>query len=212
MYIERVEGYYKGTEQHTRKGWFLLLVQTKDDLRKIRGIVRKVALRQLGQFMMGFVRVGARSLSISGSYGCDGLPMTVHPDVYRYGVDIPDELYEAWNKGGGWNSSGSEAPKMREWAKSLIGYNPDRVTHIKDIRLQNNAGVIYPTCLSGKSTMTMTSAFAFADSDKATCKNCIKCFKKYYPWAAEPCKGGVNEVMEILSEELNKNDIGKDQA
>ena len=26
----------------------------------------------------------------------------------------------AWNSGGGWNSAGSEAPAMREWAKQNL--------------------------------------------------------------------------------------------
>jgi len=32
------------------------------------------------------------------------------------GVDVPKDLYDLWSKGGGWNSCGSEAKAMKEWA------------------------------------------------------------------------------------------------
>jgi hypothetical protein len=35
-------------------------------------------------------------------------------------VPIPQELHDAWNKGGGWNGAGSEAPKMVEWARANL--------------------------------------------------------------------------------------------
>jgi hypothetical protein len=66
--------------------------------------------------MMGNARVHGHRLTLSGSYGSDGLPDTVPAEVYARGVELPDELYNAWNNGGGWNGAGSEAPAMREWA------------------------------------------------------------------------------------------------
>lgn len=84
---------------------------------KMRGIVRMVAMQQCGQFMMGRARIKGHTITLSGSYGGDGLPVYQVPqEVYDAGVDIPDDLYELWNKGGGHNSAGSEAPAMRKWA------------------------------------------------------------------------------------------------
>jgi hypothetical protein len=37
-------------------------------------------------------------------------------EVYEKATPVPQELIDAWNKGGGWNSAGSEAPSMAEWA------------------------------------------------------------------------------------------------
>ena len=118
MYITKTQTYYAGTEQRTTRGNFLLLLQRKDGPHNAEGtfaVVRKVALRQLGHFMMGRVNLGGRWHSVSGSYGNDGLPMDVErmPDDAK---PLPPDLYEAWNKGGGWNSAGSEASAMRAWA------------------------------------------------------------------------------------------------
>lgn len=66
--------------------------------------------------MMGKARLaGNRWVSVEGTYGNNGLPMdvdTLPPDAKL----LPRELYDAWNKGGGWNGPGSEAGAMREWA------------------------------------------------------------------------------------------------
>lgn len=82
----------------------------------MRGIVRYVRLKQFGHFMMGRARVNGTTLIMSGAYGSDGLPCSVPDEIYSLGVELPTELYQAWNNGGGWNSTGSEAPAMREWA------------------------------------------------------------------------------------------------
>lgn len=121
MYIDNSgHGYYTpdGTQMHTRAP-FLLLLQTGDDFDAIRGIVRKVALRQLGPWMMGKARIGGHTISVSGTYGSDGLPCTVPQDVFDRGVPLPQELFDAWNEGGGWNSAGNEASAMREWAQTI---------------------------------------------------------------------------------------------
>jgi hypothetical protein len=86
----------------------------------LRGIVRYVRMRQFGQFMMGSAKVGKTRLVLSGSYGSDGLPKSVPDEVYEMGLPLPQELYEAWNKGGGWNSAGREGEAMRRWAKANL--------------------------------------------------------------------------------------------
>lgn len=137
MYLQPPQGYCNASgEQFARRGLFLILVQrdpyegTQGKLDPpcrpwpIRAIVRKVALHQCGHFMMGSARAFGERIPISGAYGSDGLPRTVSQRVYERAVPVPAELIEAWNKGGGWNSSGSEGPSMREWALA----NLDKLT------------------------------------------------------------------------------------
>ena len=120
MYIKPTETYYDGSgQQFATRQWFLILVQTdniKCEYGTLRAIVRKVALAQFGHWMMGYARAFGESITISGSYGSDGLPTNVPQHVYDNAVVVPDELYEQWSNGGGWNSAGSEASAMRQWA------------------------------------------------------------------------------------------------
>ena len=129
MFIEHAKRGYDRDGQQKASGTFLMLMSldpydkdTPPELKnEFRGLVLpKVHLHQLGHFMMGAfvfrqfdppVRV-----PLSGSYGGDGLTRTVPLCVFELGTKLPDELREAWNKGGGWNSAGSEAEPMAEWA------------------------------------------------------------------------------------------------
>ena len=86
----------------------------------MRGIVRYVRMRQFGHFMMGSAVIGKHRITLSGSYGSDGLPKTVPDEVYEAGVEIPKELHDKWNNGGGWNGAGSEADDMRKWAEETF--------------------------------------------------------------------------------------------
>lgn len=124
MYIAYSRSGYRGTEQVVMRAPFLILMQQEGwnlvgNDQKIRGIVRKVALHQCGHWMMGSAFVKRHRIAISGSYGNDGLPCSVPKHVWEQGVELPAELHEAWNKGGGWNGAGSEAPLMREWGRSI---------------------------------------------------------------------------------------------
>lgn len=119
MYIQAPNrGYTRDGQQFCRRAPFLLLLQTKG-CNDVYGVVRSVALKQLGHWMMGTARILGKSYTVSGSYGDDGLPMTVDtipPDAKK----LPDNLYEAWSCGGGWNSAGSEAEAMAEWARKEL--------------------------------------------------------------------------------------------
>lgn len=118
MYIEDGHTYYKGGEQRHSRSRFLLLIQKRSEKTSADNMyacVRTVSLRQYGHFMMGTARIGNKSVSVSGSYGNDGLPMDVD-EIPPDAVSLPQELYDVWNKGGGWNSAGSEAEAMRKWA------------------------------------------------------------------------------------------------
>ena len=102
-----------------RRGWFLILMNNPNgEATPLRALVRKVALAQFGQWMMGTAHAADEHLTISGSYGSDGKPMDVTPDVWALGLEVPAELYDAWKLGGGWNGAGSEASAMRTWAKA----------------------------------------------------------------------------------------------
>lgn len=123
MYIEPTQTYYVGTEQRSRRARFLILLQPDTgDWNKypIRAVVRKVALSQVGCWMMGSARIGGKKITLSGSYGSDGLPKSVPMEIYEKGVVLPDYLVEAWSKGGGWNSAGSESQVMAEWANKTF--------------------------------------------------------------------------------------------
>ena len=125
MYIENSKTYYTNHGQKSTRANFLILVQSEDrplGPNNFRGLVRKVVMRQCGNWMMGTARVANESLTLSGAYGGDGLPKTVSEKIFEKGTPVPKALYDAWDKGGGWNSCGSEADAMRAWAlKEICG-------------------------------------------------------------------------------------------
>ena len=102
--------------QHARGPFLILVCLEEGPLEELRAFVRHVRLDQCGHFMMGDVTIGGVKLTLSGSYGNDGLPVTVNEKLYCHAVPIPDKLFCLWNKGGGHNSCGSEAPLLRDWA------------------------------------------------------------------------------------------------
>lgn len=120
MYIQAPSrGYTHDGQQFCRRAPFLLLLQNGDWNSQIYGVVRTVALHQCGHWMMGKARILDKSYTVSGSYGNDGLTLsvdTIPPDA----KPLPDDLREAWNTGGGWNSAGSEAEAMAEWARKEL--------------------------------------------------------------------------------------------
>jgi hypothetical protein len=121
MYITNQGRTYYGmyNEQRASRASFLILVQDKDQPigpNNFRALVRKVALQQFGPWMMGTARVFNQFLTISGAYGNDGLPISVSKEIYDKAIPVPKHLYDLWNKGGGWNSAGSEASEIRKWA------------------------------------------------------------------------------------------------
>jgi hypothetical protein len=108
-----------GQQKHTQGDFLLLLTPESHTVSKdnLRACVRQVALEQVGHFMMGTARIGGQQFSVTGSYGNNGLPMSVPDGIWKhYGVDVPDELYEEWKNGGGHNAAGAEAGPLREWA------------------------------------------------------------------------------------------------
>lgn len=116
MFVDKFQGWDTRNGQRAR-GSFLILWSDLDK-KKLYGCMRYVEMQQLGHFMMGSAKVCGKELTLSGTYGNDGLGR----DLGRDGIDatrlmeLPSSLYEAWAKGGGWNSAGSEARAMKKWA------------------------------------------------------------------------------------------------
>ncbi len=138
MYLKSTRRWYEANgTQHTGRQWFLLLVQPgtphtslsgymsytpimNDD--KPRGIVRKVALEQLGHWMMGYARAFGYSIVCSGDYGADGLVKTVAQEVYDKAVPLSDDVYQTWAKDStGHNCAGVSGKVVRQWALDNFG-------------------------------------------------------------------------------------------
>lgn len=86
--------------------------------------VRKVGLKQLGHFMMGSFRIGGQSVTVSGPYGSDGLPLEydkLNDKARSLLVPVPEDLARQYWSGDGHNDVGGEAPAMRQWALDNLG-------------------------------------------------------------------------------------------
>ncbi len=82
-------------------------------------VVRSATLSQCGHWMMGSINLANLPVTVSGSYGGDGLPMDLaklSEAQRRLLTRVPFDLAVEFWSGGGWNSAGKEAPAMREWA------------------------------------------------------------------------------------------------
>lgn len=124
MFIKCESGYDRSGQQFAR-GQFLLLFSRLSD-KKLFACVRKVSMTQFGHFMMGFARIGSEKITVSGTYGSDGLTLDLnkYEHLQKYLVEMPSEFFEMWSKGGGHNSGGSESKVFRKWA----------VEHIKQLQ------------------------------------------------------------------------------
>ncbi len=110
---------FKWSEQ-TGKPWSEFPAELE---RKLYACVRHVRLSQMGAWMMGCARIGLQSVTLSGSYGHDGLPCdyeTLGPLARAKLVEVPAELAKTFWEGGGHNTSGSEGPAMRAYGLQLL--------------------------------------------------------------------------------------------
>ena len=138
MFLNGPSGYNRHGEQ-TARGDFLM-VFCKESGGELRAALRHVRMRQCGTWIMGSVKVGPHNLTLSGSYGSDGLPMNTtktterkcwhlfHPGYWversyfeevpavnwESLVPLPEELIqEFWHpEHQGHNSAGSEAKNV----------------------------------------------------------------------------------------------------
>lgn len=99
----------------------------KDLERKLYACVRHVSLNQCGHWMIGTARIAGQSITVSGSYGGDGLPKDYEkltPAARQKLTEVPADLAEQFWNGGGHNTAGAEAPAMRQWALQTFHSNP----------------------------------------------------------------------------------------
>lgn len=124
---------YKGWDDDDgshASGMFILLFQQSwragDEPmpRELRVLVRKVRLDQLGNFMMGKVAIKCPgredlvSLSLSGSFGNDNLPITCPASLWDYLHPVPQEVSEHyWTTPEG-NESGHGAKAIYDWVQT----------------------------------------------------------------------------------------------
>jgi len=118
MFVNGCERGYTRNEQQTARGLFLVLLSRGKEL---RAVVRYARMVQCGHFMMASVPVGSDRVTLSGTYGSDGLPVDGerYPGAWEKGVVVPEDVAETFWKGeGGHNGAGSEGPTMKAWAKA----------------------------------------------------------------------------------------------
>ena len=119
MFIQTDYSGYGQDDQQKIGGRFLIMMQPPgmEGLKQpIKCLVRYCKMSQCGHWMMGKVRIKGQSFTVSGSYGADGLTKDMPQEIYDLGVELPQELHEMWNKGGGHNSAGNEAGSIKAWA------------------------------------------------------------------------------------------------
>ena len=89
---------------------------------KLWAIVRSCSLAQCGHFMMGRIRIGGKSITVSGPIGSDGLPMDyqVVPPKYRHLLtEVPEDIAAVYWADNGHNDIGSARDTVRDWALTL---------------------------------------------------------------------------------------------
>ena len=94
-----------------------------DEHLKLYAVVLFCSMSQCGHWMMGSVKIGNQKLTVSGTYGNDGLPMDldkVFPENRKHLSSVPKELQDKFWAGGGHNSAGSEGPDTFEFGKTLL--------------------------------------------------------------------------------------------
>ena len=96
-------------------------------------------MHQLGHFMMGTLHLGDQEISLSGTYGGDGLPRSLD-EVRSWNrgclTKVPAAVEDAyWADEGGHNSAGSEGPTMHEWGLTLLKNKQPQAT-VKAHRLR----------------------------------------------------------------------------
>jgi len=129
MFVARMRGGYNRHGEQSAQGDFLILfslshITHPEEHKKmeVRACVRYVRMVQFGHFMMGRTRIGPHKLTLSGTYGGDGLTYDPdkHPGLWEKLIPVPQELSDKFWHGGGWNSSGKEGPDMRAWAEANL--------------------------------------------------------------------------------------------
>lgn len=124
MYLKGARlGHYDSSGQHTARGEFLILLDNDPTAGlvsrpELRWIVRKVALRQIGHFMMGKANIGGQWFIVSGPFGNDGLPMhfdfmqryspKLSASIWDDAPTLPQNLTDAY-----WSSTSADGSESR---------------------------------------------------------------------------------------------------
>lgn len=125
MYVDRSGFTYYGSggeQRHTRAPFLILADDGCHDGvdSPLFACIRKVALTQLGQFMMGRANIGGHWRSLSGAYGGDGLPafsLDSQPYLARHFLQVPADLARAY-----WSDEPRAAADLRTWAREHLPY------------------------------------------------------------------------------------------
>lgn len=143
MFLTSRRNGYDRSGQQVASGLFFLMFSNPDKGdRELRACVRFVAMEQLGHFMMGSVRIAGCSISLSGAYGSDGLPLNLDRHfiglneagqaqyrdftqeqkaaIWKQLTPLPTDLAETYWKSEGHNDAGSAGGNIRKWAKEKI--------------------------------------------------------------------------------------------
>jgi hypothetical protein len=137
-------GYKQRSGDQFCHGLFLMVFShptTTESRPELRALVRHAKMTQCGHWMMADVKIGGYELTLSGTYGSDGLPMRLDRHsidvvdgkarfasftdeeklaLWEHLVPIPAELQTAFWEGGGHNTSGKEGPLLKKWAEENL--------------------------------------------------------------------------------------------
>lgn len=104
LYVKRPYTYYRGTEQCSSRAERVFFIQAwppplgHAPRQEIRAIARCAAFHQLGHFMMGTIRVGGKSITVTG-----GEDLNLD---YKFGgfwpadsCKLDPDAHKAWNEG-----------------------------------------------------------------------------------------------------------------
>lgn len=122
---------YSGEDSggHVAAGDYIALFTNGD--KDLGAAVRYVKLRQLGHWMMGTMRIGKTSVTVSGPAGNDGLPIDLQTHTFRmrgchtvegkFLTQVPADLAERyWANTDGWNDLGSMTGPFLKWAREVF--------------------------------------------------------------------------------------------
>jgi hypothetical protein len=130
MFITGGKATYTKDGDQKAKGRFLMVFDHPDDKvfdkkRPLRCLIRPVTMQQLGHWMMAKWTHDGYTLSLSGTYGGDGLPISTaaNPDKQAFVrklwdqlTPMPDDILALFWHDDGHNSSGKNGPSIHAWA------------------------------------------------------------------------------------------------
>jgi hypothetical protein len=152
MFISSTRSYYSASGEQRADGRFLMVFdhegfKNAEGKPELRALVRRAEMHQCGHWMMATVKVkseyakadndppqpkytcwfrrvfdGYFKITLSGSYGGDGLPQSAdkYPGLWEQLHPLPESLQKEFWDGGGHNCAGAEGPSMQAWAEENL--------------------------------------------------------------------------------------------